>query len=186
MIRMKPIPNFGQLSGSRRFITAIEQAEMDAAIVHMNFGSPFAVGFHPVHAIDARRVSRDSGRISAIFKARHFSQIGDSVVGSMAVDMIKFFRNTAVKMKPCQPMRGIQHPVKPNGDVAARIQVSRRLPRLGNSRALSPSENAGFGVVIKKIVETFHGRIGTGHIGPLLGRYVKCSGVIAVIPECVL
>jgi hypothetical protein len=120
--------------------------------------------------------------IHVIFGMRALAQIGERVVGFVAVDMIdKFDWPPSVEMQPCKPVTKIRATFDRNGPIAV---LALRARHVADLRAIgypnAPNKMPGLWIVIQDFAEMLYGDVRDERMlclhESLLGSPIKSSG----------
>lgn len=134
-----------------RFLGRIKQSKPYRLVVDFYLGEPLFVFF--AHAYKTAAVIFSLSVLCVLGICR-LPQIDKSVVSAVAVNVVKLmFWPFASHVKPCKPVRGIQHVVKTNANVPGCHLTSSFVPASTTPARLVPSKDAGFRAIIDKLVK---------------------------------
>ena len=113
------------VSGMRIFFVG-KVTKLTKATVLSDVSYPFSLFLVPTHANETTCVDFANASVAGIFGRRSQTQIGNAIIGFIAVDMVHlFWRPLAVHIKPSQPMGEVA--LISNGNVM--IPVGIAIPR---------------------------------------------------------
>ena len=114
-------------AGNDGLVKFIVSAKRNAANIIVNICLPFLSVLNPRNTYDSARIIVRTLQIAAVFNAVNRTKIFDTVVGTVAVDVIDFrCRPMTVMMSPSQPMRIIRYAQNLRSEVAVRVRVPKR------------------------------------------------------------
>lgn len=146
-----------------RFFGRIKQAQADCLVVEFDFGFPAIV--LPAHACVASLVVAALS-ILCVFCVCSFSQVAQTIVRTIFVDVVKLLSGPrTVRVKPRQPMRGVQHVVHADANVAVAHSASCRVAGTATPSGFVPCKFARIRVVIDQFAE------------PCLGKWLGVHGL---------
>ena len=135
----------------------IKQPQTDCFVVQLNFGSPAIV--FTTYARVARFVVA-ALLILRVFCVCSFSQIAQSVVRTIFVDVVKLLRRPrTARVQPRQPMRGVQHVVHANANIAVAHPASCRVTGTAAPSSFFPCKFARIRVIIDQLAESCLGKL---------------------------
>lgn len=140
------------------FFRCAKQAESNRLVVDLNFGHPLAVFLS-----SARKTALifSGVLVMCVLRVRNFSQVIQSVVRAVSVDVVKLFRRpAAVSVEPCQPVRQMKPVVYANDGVAIAGHAASHISFPAFSPAYGPGKNARGRVVVEKFAETVYRKVG--------------------------
>jgi hypothetical protein len=134
------------------FLWGVKQPQPNGFVIQLNFGFPLIV--FSVYAGVARFVI-SAFLVLRVFGICGFSQIAQSVVRSVFVDVVKLMRRPAsINVQPCQPMRGVQNVVYPNTNVIVSHAASSRVAGAATSSGFIPCKLASINIVIDEFTKS--------------------------------
>lgn len=140
------------------FFGRVKQPKSNRFVVYSNASHPFAVFFS-----NARKTTRIFSRVlvMGVLRVRNFSQVTQSIVRAVSVDVVKLFRRpAAVGVEPCQPVRQMKPVVYANDGVAVAGHAASHISFPAFSPAHSPGKHARGRVVVEKFAETVYRKVG--------------------------
>ena len=134
----------------------IKQTKTNSLVVQFDFGFPSIVFF--TYACVARLVVAALS-ILRVFCVCSFSQVAQTVVRTILVDVIKLLRRPrAVRVQPRQPMRGVQHVVYADANVAVAHLASCRVTRTATPSGFVPCKFTRIRIVVDQFTESCLGK----------------------------
>ena len=134
------------------FFGRIKQPQANRLVIELNFGFPPCVFF--VYARVARLVVA-SFCVLRVFCVRSRSQIAQTIVRTVFVDVVKLMRRPRpMRVQPRQPMRGIQHIVHADANVAVAHSTARRIAWAATPSGFVPGKFSRIGVIIDQFTES--------------------------------
>ena len=134
----------------------IKQTKTNSLVVQFDFGFPSVVFF--TYACVTRLVVAALS-ILRVLCVCSFSQVAQTVVRTILIDVIKLLRRPrAVRVQPRQPMRGVQHVVYANANVAVAHSASGRVAGAAPPSGFVPCEFARIGIVVDQFTESCLGK----------------------------
>jgi hypothetical protein len=135
-----------------RFLWGVKQPQTNGFVVQLNFSFPLVV-FSVYAGVAGFIVSALS--VLRVFGICGFSQIAQSVVRTVFVDVVKLMRGPApINVQPRQPMRGVQNVVYPNTNVIVSHSASSRVAGAATSSGFIPCKLARIKIVIDQLTES--------------------------------
>jgi len=148
-------PSFGQDISLMRFFGSSKQTYANKFVVDSYFGQPFAVFFSYAKKT-ASILNFCPPNILRIFQVRNFAQIGQFIIGAVAVNVIYLIRRPSIiNVEPHQTMGKIKNIIKPNTNVTMFHLTPDNVTQTALASHFSPCKKAGFRVVIQKFVQSF-------------------------------
>lgn len=134
------------------FFWGIKQPQTNCFVIQFNFGFPLVV-FSVYSCVASFVIS--ALPVLRVFGVCSFSQIAQSVVRSVFVNMVKLMRGPApISVQPCQPMRSVQNVVYPNTNVIVSHSASSRVAGAATSSSFIPCKLARIKIVIDQFTES--------------------------------
>ena len=135
-----------------RFFGCIKQSQANRFVVQLNFGSPSIV--FPTHTCVARLVVAALS-ILRVLCVCSLSQVAQTVVRTILVDVVKLLRGPrTVRVQPRQPMRGVQHVVHADANVAVAHSTARRIAGATTPSGFAPCKFARIRVIVDQFTES--------------------------------
>lgn len=143
------------------FFGRIKQPQADCLVVQLNFGFPAIV--FPAHTCVASFVVA-AFLILRVFRVCSLSQIAQTVVRTVFVDVVKLLcRPRTVRVQPRQPMRGVQHVIHADANVAVAHSAPRRVARAAAPSGFAPGKFSRIRVVVDQLAESCLGKLFCTH-----------------------
>ena len=150
MVTERMIPLTGFLVNLASFFGRIKQTQSDGFVVDLNLRQPTVV--FGAYARVTTFVGFAFLTVVGVFKIGRFAQIVDTVVRSIAVDMVYLVRGPFFgRVEPSQAMSEMQYVIKPDYDVTVFHPATRFSAGHTSPPFSVPSEHSRFRVVIDKL-----------------------------------
>lgn len=135
-----------------RFFGCGKQPKSNRLVIDLDFGQPLFV-----FLANARKTTAvvSTLTILRILGVCRLAQIGNAIVRSVAIDMVKLMRRPFVmNIEPCKLMRGVQNVIKPNTNISVAHAASSFAAYFATTTRFAPRKNARFGVVTNNFTQT--------------------------------
>lgn len=152
------------------FFWRIKQAQADRLVIELNFGFPASVFF--IYARVTRLVVA-SFCVLCVFGVRNRSQIAQTIVRTVFIDMIKLmFGPCSIRIQPRQSVSGVQHIVHANANVAIVHSTACRVAGSATPSSFVPSKLSRVRNVINQFAKPSLGKFFNVHDF----NYIKQAG----------
>ena len=147
MIRMKAVGSLSPPSSGDSFIQVDVTPEVNPDAVRLETRDPllvFLVPIDPVHTtVSIRVLSRPSPKVSAVLQVCNDTQIADTIIFSIAVQMVDLsLRPLAITQRPGDPMRWIGFPLEVTNQILlGRVGPERFTPKFEVCIVTKATEN---------------------------------------------
>jgi hypothetical protein len=150
-------PAFDQYISLMRFFGSRKQTYANRLVVDFYLGQPFTVLFSYAKKT-ASVFDFWPSDILRVFQIRNFTQIRQSVVGAVSINMVNLiYWPSIVRVKPYQSMSKIKHIIKSDTYVSMLHLAPDNATYAAPAPNFSPRKKASFSAIIQKFMQSFWG-----------------------------